>query len=159
MTSQLQVVQLRQYSSRCKHACPKCGDYLSRIPRRSIDRAFSAFFPVQRFRCHFFSCHWEGNVRLTRQQSAAMEAKADSTNAMGTRASAHSTPRKVPRSFVINMCLTGAGLVAVFVFSTTELLSDPELTMAERRKNEVLVTPKIADRGIKIARPVQALAR
>ena len=85
-----------------------------------------------------------------------MEAEADSTNELGTRASRYSTPRKVPRSFVINMCLAGAGLVAVFVFSTTELLSDPEVTIAERRKDEVLVTPKIGDHGTKIARPVQA---
>lgn len=156
MTTQSQVDQLGRYSSRGKHVCPKCGDDLSRIPRRPIDRAFSMFFPVQRFRCHFFSCHWEGNIRLTRQESVAMEAEADSTNELGTRASRYSTPRKVPRSFVVNMCLAGAGLVAVFVFSTTELLSDPEVTRAERRKDEVLVTPKIGDRGTKIARPVQA---
>jgi len=79
-----------------------------------------------------------------------MEAEADSTNELGTRASRYSTPRKVPRSFVVNMCLAGAGLVAVLVFSTTELLSDPEVTIAERRKVEVLAAPKLADQGTKI---------
>ena len=98
-------------------------------------------------------------MRLTRREAAALEATADSTNALGTRATGPRTPRKLPRSFVVNMCLAGAGLLAVFLVTTTDWLSDPQVTIAERRKNEVLVTPKLADRGVKIARPAAAPSR
>jgi hypothetical protein len=124
-----------------------------------MDRALSAFMPVQRFRCHFFSCHWEGNIRLTRQESAAFEAEEDSTNALGTRVSGQSPSRKVPRSFVVHMWLTAAGLVAVVVFTTTDLLSDPEIGIAERRSQQWVATPKLGDQGTRIHRPAQAPPR
>jgi hypothetical protein len=159
MTTKSQIEQLVRYSRRHKRACPKCGGDLFRIARRSIDRAISAFMPVQRFRCHFFSCHWEGNIRLTRQESAAIEAEADSTNALGTRASGQSPSRKVPRSFLVHMCLTVAGLVAVVVFTTTDLFSDPEVGIAERRSQQWVTNPKLADQGTRISRPSQASPR
>ena len=159
MTKTSRVGQAGRYARRATHLCPKCGGGLFRIPRRSLDRLVSAFVPMLRFRCHFFSCHWEGNLRLTRREAAALEAAADSTNALGTRTTGPSRPRKMPRSFVVNMCLAGAGLLAVFVVTTTDWLADPDVTVAERRKDEVRVTPQLADQGVKIARPAQPLAR
>jgi hypothetical protein len=43
--------------------CPACGDIVSRIPRRPIDRILSVFVSMRRYRCPNVLCVWEGNVR------------------------------------------------------------------------------------------------
>lgn len=43
--------------------CPECGDIVTPIHRRAIDRVLSVFVPVHRMRCPNFLCAWEGNVR------------------------------------------------------------------------------------------------
>ncbi len=88
-----------------------------------------------------------------------MEAAADSTNALGTRDPGQSHSHKVPRSFLVHMWLTAAGLVAVVVFTTTDLFSDPEVAIAERRSQQWVATPKLADKGTRISRPAQASSR
>ena len=98
-------------------------------------------------------------MRLTRREAAALEAAADSTNALGTRATGPRTPRKLPRSFVVNMCLAGVGLLVVLLATTTHWFSDPEVRRAERRKDELLVTPELADEGVKIERPAAEPSR
>ena len=45
----------------CK--CPRCEGDLIRIRRRPIDRMFSLFVSVRRFRCVNLGCIWEGNLR------------------------------------------------------------------------------------------------
>ena len=159
MTTKSQVEQPSRYSSLRKHACPTCRGDLFRIPRRSIERVMSLFVPVQRFRCHFFSCHWEGNIRVTRQESFVSQAAADSANAMGHRSRVDSPSRRVPKSFVVHLALAAAGLVAVVVFSTTDVLSDAEATSADRRDEQWRAAPKLADQGTKIGRTSQAPAR
>lgn len=47
--------------------CPKCSYLLVRIPRRPIDRLTSQLVPVRRHHCTNFSCQWEGNLPLSRQ--------------------------------------------------------------------------------------------
>jgi len=49
-------------SDRCHLACPRCKTSVLRIRRRLIDRLISAVYPVHRYRCHSFICHWEGNL-------------------------------------------------------------------------------------------------
>jgi hypothetical protein len=48
------------------NVCPHCGGNLMRIRRRPVDRLFSVFVPVRRFRCVDLRCIWEGNVRRSR---------------------------------------------------------------------------------------------
>jgi hypothetical protein len=43
--------------------CPQCGHALIRVARRPIDRLFSLFTMVHRFRCRNHECRWEGNIR------------------------------------------------------------------------------------------------
>lgn len=47
-----------------QHSCPHCGGYILRIPRRMSDRIFSIFRTVHRYRCQYFPCQWEGNIRV-----------------------------------------------------------------------------------------------
>lgn len=98
-------------------------------------------------------------MRLTRREAAALDAAAASTNALGMRVAGPRTPRKLPKSFVVNMCLAGAGLLVVLVATTTHWFSDPEVRRAARRKYELQVTPKLADQGVKIERPAAEPAR
>ncbi|MGZ8271348.1 MAG: hypothetical protein ACXW1T_09075 [Methylophilus sp.] len=47
-----------------QHSCPQCGGYILRVPRRISDRIFSIFSTVHRYRCQYFPCQWEGNIRV-----------------------------------------------------------------------------------------------
>jgi hypothetical protein len=38
---------------------------VNRIRRRFVDRVLSLFYPVHRYHCRSFACHWEGNLRVT----------------------------------------------------------------------------------------------
>jgi hypothetical protein len=43
--------------------CPACGERgLVRIRRRAVDRFFSIFVTLWRFRCPHFQCQWQGNL-------------------------------------------------------------------------------------------------
>lgn len=44
-------------------ACPRCGGYVIRVPRRLVDRMVSLLLPRQRYSCQAAGCHWEGNLR------------------------------------------------------------------------------------------------
>jgi hypothetical protein len=43
--------------------CPQCGQTLTRIQRRPIDRLISLITPVQRFQCRNHACQWLGNIK------------------------------------------------------------------------------------------------
>ena len=45
--------------------CPLCGGNLIRTTRRPIDRVWSLFVLVHRYRCNQFACQWTGNLRVT----------------------------------------------------------------------------------------------
>ena len=47
------------------HACPNCGEFVFRIPRRLGDRIFSLIVPMHRYRCPGHTCQWEGNIRVS----------------------------------------------------------------------------------------------
>jgi hypothetical protein len=53
------VVRDRDTSS---SACPRCRGPLYRVPRRLIDRLFSA--RRRRFQCQSLACSWEGNLPI-----------------------------------------------------------------------------------------------
>lgn len=98
-----------RYSNR---QCPLCNALLIRTPRRAVDRLWSAFKPVLRYRCERFSCQWHGN--LLRGAGGGDLPRGNSHTA--ARAS-------VPVSFIVHMMLAGAGIVLVFVITN----SDPML--------------------------------
>ena len=133
----------KRYSSIALHACPKCGGDLFRIPRRGIDRAASLFAPVQRYRCHFFSCNWEGNIRVSRGDLAASHDSDMGGIQVPPFAYAHSEP--LPRSFIVHMVLAAAGLVAVLVVSSGDWLA-PGLA-AEVTGDEWIAPAKVTSVG------------
>jgi len=47
-----------------QRSCPHCGGYIVRVRRRMRDRIFSIFGTVHRYRCQYFPCQWEGNIRV-----------------------------------------------------------------------------------------------
>lgn len=53
-----------------RYVCVQCRGNLIRIPRRPIDRFWSLFTPVQRFRCNQFSCQWIGNLPIDGKTSS-----------------------------------------------------------------------------------------
>ena len=153
MTTDSQVDQPIRTSSRSSCPCPLCGGALVRKRRRTIDRLTSAFVPCQRFRCRNVSCQWIGNLRTTPPQISAIEGVSASGSVQRTRASGGRTTRRVPKSFVINMCLVLAGLVAVVTVTTTDVLSDSATTKAERRIEQERAATEPAVLGTRIGQP------
>jgi len=47
-----------------EHKCLRCAGPLTRIRRRAFDRLVSLFVPIHRYRCPYFLCQWEGNLRV-----------------------------------------------------------------------------------------------
>ena len=125
MMTQTPPTRSEPYSRAGTRACPQCKSDLFRVPRRPIDRLTSLFVPVRRFRCQFFSCHWEGNLPAARKDFAATDPKP------GNARSAHPSPftdapeEKPPFSFVLSVAFIIAGIVG---FTTSDLLveSEPE---------------------------------
>ena len=62
--------------------CPACGEPLTRIPRRPVDRLLSLFRPVHRYQCTVLECEWQGN--LPRQASVPDERFSPMTTLTGT---------------------------------------------------------------------------
>ena len=79
----------------------------------------------------------------------------DGGTAQRTRAAGGRTSGRFPKSFIINMCLVFAGLVAVVTVTTSDVLSDTEVTRAERRIEQVGASSQPIELGTKIGQPVQ----
>ena len=47
--------------------CPSCGEPVSRIHRRLVDRLVSLFRSKRRYRCENPACRWEGNLPIRRR--------------------------------------------------------------------------------------------
>ncbi len=56
--------QAAEHVSASQLTCALCGGDLIRVHRRPIDRLWSLFVPMQRYRCNRFSCGWTGNLRV-----------------------------------------------------------------------------------------------
>ena len=117
-----------EYSRAGTRACPKCGGVLSRVPRRPIDRLTNPFVPARRFRCQFFSCHWEGNVPVVRKDFAATDPSLDKTDAIKPSPFNDVRAPQPPLSFVLSIAFIIAGIVGIVVFTSSDLLveSEPE---------------------------------
>lgn len=81
--------------------CPHCRCALVRERRRIVDRLYSLFQPIKRYRCQNFACQWVGNFS---------SAKGD----------LDLPPHRVPVAFVVHMALVAVGVVVVIVFSNLE---------------------------------------
>lgn len=55
--------ELADYIGVSHHCCMMCGANLIRTPRRPLDRLWSLFVPVFRYRCNRYACQWTGNLR------------------------------------------------------------------------------------------------
>lgn len=110
--------------------CPMCRRTLVRERRRTVDRLYSLFQPVRRYRCQNFACQWMGNFA------------ADKTSPGMDRPPSH----RVPAAFVVHMALVAVGVVLVIVLSNLEpttwaadgelqrsTLSDQEAPLAQTR--------------------------
>ena len=99
------------YVRRSDHQCPLCNAFLVRTPRRAVDRLWSVFKPVLRYRCERFSCQWHGNL--------ARDAGGD--NLPGDNS--HTAVRaSVPVAFIVHMVLAAGGVILVLVMSNSEPL-------------------------------------
>lgn len=110
----LHMPQHADYVNTCDRQCPVCAAHLIRTPRRNVDRIWSIFVPVLRFRCQSFSCQWHGN--LPRDVGTGDAAAHSSGSGRGVRR----RPRRIPRQFKVHMVLAVAGAVLVFVAANTE---------------------------------------
>lgn len=102
------------YVNTCDRKCPVCAASLIRTPRRHVDRVWSIFVPVLRFRCQSFACQWQGN--LPRDIGTGGDAAHSSGSGRGVRR----RPRRIPRQFKVQMVLAVGGAVLVFVAAYTE---------------------------------------
>jgi hypothetical protein len=46
--------------------CPVCGNSITRVRSRPIDRFIALFHPIYRYKCYNASCAWEGNLPSVR---------------------------------------------------------------------------------------------
>ena len=144
-----------RYSSIGVKACPKCGGDLFRIPRRATDRVTSLLVPVQRFHCHFFSCHWEGNLRVSRGDFAATDP--GDVNGIQAPSFVDSRPR-VPRSFVVHMVLAVVGVLAILLVTTTDLLA-PDLASTEMSDEQWIASARVTRQGPRLGRNPEPSSR
>lgn len=84
--------------------CPLCRRTLVRERRRTVDRLYSLFQPVKRYRCQNFACQWVGNFAV------------EMTPLGQDRPPSH----RVPAAFVVHMVLVAVGVVLVIVLSNLE---------------------------------------
>ncbi len=128
------------YSAISANECPKCAGRLLRTWRRPFDRLTSLVSPVQRFRCEYFACQWEGNLPAAREDFVPTEAQFGALEpAMGRRASS-----TLPWSFVVNTSLALAGVTACVAIATTDLpLYEQEVAYTEPGSYALSVTPKL----------------
>lgn len=92
--------------------CPRCRGNLIRRPRRLIDRLYSLFTPVQRYRCDRFSCRWIGNIEI------------DPVAVHTLQTSFRHRFQKTPMITFLNILLVAALLVLVLLVVFSASMSD-----------------------------------
>lgn len=112
------------YVGNAKLTCPRCRGNLIRRPRRPIDRLYSLFTPVQRYRCDRFSCRWIGNIAV------------DPVDAQSPQASSLHSFLKTPMITLLNILLVVALLVLVLMAAFSASMTDPP--PAERDTRDAL---------------------
>lgn len=63
-----------EYGNKGFGTCPVCGCGTNRIPRRTVDKVISWFYPVERYYCLNPACSWEGVIKA--EKAAQQEADA-----------------------------------------------------------------------------------
>lgn len=125
------------------HSCPLCEGRLHRVNRRPVDRLTSMVVPVQRFRCERFSCQWEGNYRIARDDFVSTDAQFGELEYPVLE----DPPRKtgLPWSFVLTTSLSLAGIVAIMAVATTDEMSiiSQEVAYIPPSDQALTVAPKV----------------
>lgn len=93
--------------------CPRCRGNLIRRPRRLIDRLYSLFTPVQRYRCDRFSCRWIGNIAI------------DPVEVHSPQTTFRHRFQKTPMITFLNILLVAALLVLVLMAAFSASMTDP----------------------------------
>lgn|GEM_PF-1930856 len=101
------------YVGNAKLTCPRCRGNLIRRPRRPIDRLYSLFTPVQRYRCDQFSCRWIGNIAI-----APVEVPSPSASFLHPF-------QKIHMITFLNILLVAALLVLVLMAAFSASMTDP----------------------------------
>ena len=91
--------------------CPLCNAFLIRTPRRPVDRLWSLFKPVLRYRCQRFACQWHGNLppRAAKDGVAGDDQSGD-------------VQRTIPMAFIAHIVLAVVGTTLVVVIGNSEPL-------------------------------------
>ncbi len=116
----------RSYSNRSGRlapCCPRCRADMLRIHRRRIDRVFSWFTPVQRYRCLGFSCQWEGNIQVPPVANTTSMGALGEADTTGLGDFGPPPPTRVSRFFVASMVAALAGVVFVVMGTYADWLS------------------------------------
>ncbi len=103
--------------------CPLCNAYLIRTPRRPLDRLWSIFKPVLRYRCQRFACQWHGNLaqRSATHNAADPAAPGNSARGEGTARSPRAArSRDMPKAFIVHMVLAVSGGVLVILVGNSD---------------------------------------
>jgi len=101
------------YVGNARLTCPRCRGNLIRRPRRLIDRLYSLFTPVQRYRCDRFSCRWIGNIET------------DPVAVHSPQTSFRHRFQKTPMITFLNILLVAALLVLVLMAAFSASMTDP----------------------------------
>ena len=97
------------------HQCPLCAAYLLRTPRRPVDRLWSIFKPVLRYRCQRFACQWHGNLA---QRSVGDVAPGGSGPAKRTVRAARN--KEVSMAFIAHIALAVSGGLLVILVGNSD---------------------------------------
>lgn len=96
--------------------CPLCAAYLLRTPRRPVDRLWSIFKPVLRYRCQRFACQWQGNLtQANAGRDAAPRGSASGNGPVRARRS-----KEVPMAFIAHIVLAVSGGLLVIVVGNSD---------------------------------------
>lgn len=138
------------YTGVTKRVCPSCSGNMVRTRRRQIDRVFSWFVPVQRYRCESFSCQWAGNFRAYDASHGASQSH--SSGADSTSAGLLNNPptAEVPKSFIAHLVLAAVGAAFVLVYTTTDWLSVGDSETADAQHEAWLASASLSGHGSKI---------
>ncbi len=95
--------------------CPLCAAYLLRTPRRPVDRFWSIFKPVLRYRCQRFACQWHGNLA---QHTADDVARGGSAPGNGPARAARN--KEVPMAFIAHIVFAASGGLLVILVGNSD---------------------------------------
>ena len=117
--SRLARIGYADYLHASDRQCPLCNAYLLRTPRRPVDRLWSIFRPVLRYRCRRFACQWQGNL-VQRSAARPPGSGAPGSGADGEGTARTARTRDVPMAFIAHLVLALSGCALVILVGTAD---------------------------------------